>query len=51
MPEHLSSHEAFEKLRKAKAELAAAKKAKKPEAEIKRLQKEVNNAQLIANQF
>lgn len=48
---HLSSHEAFENLKNAKKDLAQAKKDKADSATIQKLQKAVNNAQLIANQF
>lgn len=48
---HLTSHEAFEKLAKAKKDLAAAKKAKKDATTLKKLQKAVNDAQAVANLF
>lgn len=48
---HLTSHEASENVKKAKAALAKAKKDKKDANTISDLQKKVNNAQLIANQF
>lgn len=51
MPKHTSSDEAFETLRQAKADLAAAKKAKASAATIKNLEKAVNNAQAVANLF
>lgn len=46
-----SSHEAFQKLAEAKAALKAAKKNKADAATIAQLQKEVNNAQTVANLF
>jgi hypothetical protein len=51
LPEHLTSHEADRKLKAAKDVLKAAQKRKAAPDEIKKLKKDVANAQAVRNLF